>query len=95
MIKEAHQPILELEMKLIHKDGTHKKTPNSLSPFLVSFDINKSYANKTFQVSMLNPKTEELVLSRTFSIKPKQKKKKRRRKQILLFYLTVLIKKDS
>ena len=76
VIKEVNQPILELEMKLIHKNGTHKKIPNSLSPFLVSFDINKSYANKTFQVNMVNPKTEELILSRTFSIKPKQKKQK-------------------
>ncbi|MCZ0932625.1 MAG: hypothetical protein OXJ52_05690, partial [Oligoflexia bacterium] len=42
VIKQAHQPVLGLEMKLIHKDGTHKKIPNSLSPFLVGFDINKS-----------------------------------------------------
>ncbi|MCZ0932626.1 MAG: hypothetical protein OXJ52_05695 [Oligoflexia bacterium] len=30
---------------------------------------------------MVNPKTEELVLSRTFSIKPKKKKQKEKKKE--------------
>ena len=81
VLKQVNQPILELEMKLIHKDGTHKKIPNSLSPFLVGFDVNKSYANKTFQVGIVNPKTEELILSQTLSIKPKPKPKQKKQKQ--------------
>lgn len=81
VIKTANRPIIGLEIKLIHKDGTHKKIPNSLSPFSVSFDLNKSYANKTFHVNMLNPKTKELVLTESFSIKAKKKREKRQEKK--------------
>ena len=81
VIKQMNQPILQLEMKLIHENGTHKKIPNSLSPFLVGFDVHKSYANKTFTIDVVNPKTEELVLSRTFSIKPKQKERGKQKKE--------------
>ena len=101
MIKQMNQPILQLEMKLIHENGTHKKIPNSLSPFLVGFDVHKSYANKTFTIDVVNPKTEELVLSETLFIKIKKENqkdkndKKRIEKQILLFYLTILTKKDN
>ena len=96
---------IELEMRLMRKDGRHRKIPNSLSPFSVGFDINKSYSAKTFEVSMVNPETKELVLSGTFSIKPKKKKQRKQEKQKKkkkgekretdVADLTVLIKKDN
>ena len=78
VIKELNQPVLGLEIKLIHKDGTYKKIPNSLSPFSVRFDMDRNYANKKFYVDMLNPKTEELMLSDTISIRLKKKQQKKR-----------------
>ena len=80
VIKEVNQAIFNLEMKLIYKDRPHKKIKTSLSPFLVSFDINENDNNKEFALNVINPKTDELLLAETILIKPKKREEKRQEK---------------
>ena len=68
-------------MKLIYKDRPHKKIKTSLSPFLVSFDINENDNNKEFALNVINPKTDELLLAETILIKPEKKEEKRQEKK--------------
>jgi len=73
-IQKASHPLIKLETKLLHEDGTHKKIPNSLSPFLVTFRVLKSYEDKVFELQILHPKTKKLIYSRDVPIKTKEDK---------------------
>ena len=73
--KEIYYPLIESTIRILYNNGRHTNLPVSLAPLMISFDINKSYENKSFVLDVINPQSQKLILSRSFSIKPESKNK--------------------